>query len=162
VTAVNARRSPDQLALAALAPLALSALAGAGGGDLGGLKDRVRELARRDPLDSVLVTVLGGSYLFWLAEREVNPKARTFLDALVFISTCMSVGYSDIFAKTPSGKAIASAVMTIGPSLTASLFAPRTDTKPAPDPHLTELVALQRQVLARLDTLVEASRAPAP
>jgi hypothetical protein len=126
------------------------------------VKDHLRTLARRDPLDSALVTILGGAYLFWLAERDVNPKARTFLDALVFISTCMSVGYSDIFARTPSGKAIAAAVMTVGPSFTARLLEPRGDRPTAPDPALAELVDLHKQLLARLDTLAAVSLPGAP
>ncbi len=36
----------------------------------------------------------------------MNPKVKRFEDALVFCTTCMSVGYSDIFAKTPTGKAV--------------------------------------------------------
>ncbi len=49
---------------------------------------------------------------------------KTFGDALVFVTTNMSVGYSDIFARTEAGKYIASAVMTVGPSMLAQLFAP--------------------------------------
>ncbi len=40
-------------------------------------------------------------------------------DAMVYCSTCLSVGYGDIFAKTPMGKVLGSALMTIGPAVAA-------------------------------------------
>jgi len=83
------------------------------------LKDGFRALAAKDPLESVVTVVLGGAYLFYLAEKGKNPKVRSFYDALLFISTCLSVGYADVFATTNAGKAIASFVMTVGPSLSA-------------------------------------------
>src|SRR5262245_36393627 len=55
------------------------------------LRDRFREWATRDPIDTIVATVVGGSYLFWLAEKDTNPKCRTFWDALTFIATCLSV-----------------------------------------------------------------------
>ena len=82
------------------------------------------EAAREDPANTAFATVICASYLFFLAERGANPKVKTFGDALVFISTNMSVGYSDIFARTEAGKYIASAVMTVGPAMVAQLFAP--------------------------------------
>lgn len=124
-------------------------------------KGAVRATVTRDPMDSVIATVTGATLLFYLAERRVNPKVKTPADALVFITTCLSVGYSDIFARTAVGKSIASAVMTIGPSMTAQLFAaPARSAAPASDPALKEIADLQRQILARLDVLVAASQKP--
>lgn len=85
---------------------------------------QLRELAARDPVGSLATVVLGGAYLFWLAEREANPKCRTYLDAVLFVSTCLSVGYADVFARTQGGKAIASFVMTFGPALSARALDP--------------------------------------
>jgi len=87
-------------------------------------RDAIREAARQDPVDTAFATAFCGAYLFFLAERGKNPRVKTFGDALVFVTTNMSVGYSDIFARTEAGKYIASAVMTVGPSMLAQLFAP--------------------------------------
>src|SRR5207253_5304007 len=83
------------------------------------LKDTLRAAATKDPVDTLAALVLGGAYLFYLAEKGKNPKVKTYADALVFISTCLSVGYADIFARTETGKAIASVVMAFGPALSA-------------------------------------------
>lgn len=155
----NARRaSPDAAALAALALTVPRVLSSAGVADYGALKNGLRSLVARDPMDAALGTVMGATYLFWLAERDANPQVRSFWDALVFISTCMSVGYAQVFAVTPSGKAIASFVMTAGPALTARFFdAPRAASESgseratnAPDGD----AAWRDAVLQRLDTLV--------
>ncbi len=97
----------------------------------GTLKNGLRALAVRDPVDTLATVVLGGSYLFYLAEKGKNPKVASFYDALLFISTCLSVGYADVFAKTDAGKAIASFVMTFGPALSArALDSPAAETPP--------------------------------
>src|ERR1700760_3045415 len=83
------------------------------------LKNSLREGVARDPLDALVVTVLGGSFLFYMAEKDENPKGKTYWDALVYISTCLSVGYADIFARTKAGQAIATAIMTVGPAMAA-------------------------------------------
>ena len=44
--------------------------------------------------------------LFYAAEKDVNPKVRTIWDASIYVTTCLSVGYADIFARTPVGKLI--------------------------------------------------------
>src|SRR5262245_34276905 len=117
--------NPDAAALSALAQIARGLL-GQQGGDLGWgtMKRGVREALVRDPLDSLLATILGGSYLFYLAEKGKNDKVVTFLDALTFITTCLSVGYDDVFARTEAGKAIASFVMTFGPALSSRALDP--------------------------------------
>jgi voltage-gated potassium channel len=118
------------------------------------LKRSARDAAARDPMDAILVTVLGGAFLFFQAEKGHNPKVTSYLDALVYVSTCVSVGYSDIFARTPTGKAIASALMTFGPALAAAaLVAPAGDGAPAPatDPRLLEV---QRLMCDKLDAIL--------
>jgi hypothetical protein len=148
-----------------LGQVAAQALSGILGdpGQWSSAKDTVRDAVMRDPLDSAIATITGATALFYLAERKVNPKVKSPADALVFITTCLSVGYSDIFARTAAGKAIASAVMTVGPSITAQLFTPRErPAPPASDPGLKEVADLQRQILARLDLLVAAAQKPSP
>lgn len=138
--------SVDEAALSAMSKLALG-LCGQRGGDFsyGALKQALREAALRDPVDALLVTALGSAYLFYLAEKDTNPKVQSFWDALVFTTTALSVGYADIFARTDAGKAIASFLMTFGPSLAARAFDP-----PASEP------SPEKAVLERLDAILEA------
>ena len=67
-----------------------------------GLLSLVRDI---EP-DKFKNNVLALSYLFYQAEKGHNPKVESYYDALVYISTCMSVGYADIFAKTSAGLAL--------------------------------------------------------
>lgn len=116
-----------------------------------GLKRDFRTAATEDPIDSVLLTVLIGSHLFYQCEKGINPKVVTFNDALVFVSTSISVGYSDIFAKTEKGKLIATALQTFGPALSAQAL---------DKPHVAsnrmdeELLATQHQMLDKLDAIL--------
>src|SRR5262249_5482177 len=75
------------------------------------LKASFREAVQRDPIDARVSLVVGAAYLFYEAEKGQNPKVESYADALVFISTCLSVGYADVFARTPAGKLIATFVM---------------------------------------------------
>jgi voltage-gated potassium channel len=151
-------RDPDAAALSALGQLAQGLFAQAGGELSWPLAKRgLRETLRRDPLDSLAAVVLGGSYLFYLAEKGRNPKVESFWDALAFVTTCLSVGYDDVFARTDSGKAIASFVMTFGPALSgAALESPATEKAAAE----AEALAVQKAILARLDA-IHAALAPA-
>lgn len=107
--------------------LVLAALAAATEPDFGRdaiqqLKGGLREKYVDDPMGSTVTTVLVASWLFYRAERGSNPKVNSFYDALVYVSTNLSVGYSDIFAKTPAGKTIGSALMTFGPAMAAGFL----------------------------------------
>jgi hypothetical protein len=160
-----ANRAPDTAIVDDSTALALTiALAGAGasGGELSyaALKEELTTTIRRDPFDATVATVLGGSFLFFMAEKGNNPKVETYWDALVFVSTCLSVGYADVFARTPAGKAIASAVMTLGPAMSAALLdgpAKEQGMKNAEAP--AELVALQRVIVEKLDAILEQLKA---
>jgi voltage-gated potassium channel len=124
-----------------------------------GLKRSLRQAVSDDPIDAAVITVLGGSYLFYVAEKGQNPKVKTYFDALVFISTCLSVGYADIFARTPAGQAIASALMTFGPALTnAFLAAPSAEKQPG-DPRLLEV---QQKIAGTLEAILTEMRSAAP
>src|SRR6476620_3971190 len=107
-----------------LAAIAAATSPDMGKGALDRLKGGVRDGFAKDPMGTVLATVLGGAWLFYKAERGHNPKVKSYYDALVYVSTNLSVGYSDIFAKTPSGKAIGTALMTYGPAMAAKIFDP--------------------------------------
>ncbi len=107
--------------------LVLAALAAASEPDFGRdaiakLKAGIREKYAGDPMGSTLTTVLVASWLFYRAERGHNPRVKTFYDALIYVSTNLSVGYSDIFAKTQAGKMIGSALMTFGPAMAAKVL----------------------------------------
>ena len=117
----------DQALIATVVLALASAPRGVVPGSLSELGALAREGVDADPMRAALATVVGSTALFYQAERGVNPKVKCWQDALVFCTTCMSVGYSDIFAKTPRGKEIASFLMTFGPTLTARILdAPKT------------------------------------
>lgn len=71
-----------------------------------------------NPLDANFEFIGIASWAFYQAEKDVNPKIKTYVDALYYITTCLSVGYADIFAVTQTGRVIAALVMTVGPALT--------------------------------------------
>jgi hypothetical protein len=103
------------------------------------------------PIESLAGFLLGASAAFYLAERNVNPKVKTYVDALYYISTCLSVGYADIFAQTQTGRAVATLVMTVGPSLTGELLDP---------PHKAASASSvnQEMMIERLDAILEELR----
>ena len=134
--------------------------------DLRALKSGLRDAIARDPFDATIVTVLGGSFLFYVAEKGHNPKVTSYWDALVFISTCLSVGYADIFARTPAGKAIASAVMTFGPAMSGALLEPpaaREGPEGGANAQKSEaspqLLEVQRAIVDKLDAILGELRA---
>jgi hypothetical protein len=107
--------------------LALGVLLGVGSGKppeewLQSAHGFAREKQAEDPMNAIALTVLAGAAAFYAVEREHNPKVNSIYDALVYVSTNLSVGYSDIFAKTEAGKAIGSALMTYGPAMAARVF----------------------------------------
>lgn len=138
--------------------------------DLSGLfstaKTELRGAIAKDPLDALIVTCLGGAWLFYVAEKDVNPKIKTFWDSLVFVTTSLSVGYANSFAETPAGKAIASVLMTIGPAMAAkALEAPQAvaDAEKAATAALLEKDTLAKIALTeRIDALVSRLEALAP
>jgi len=120
----------------------------------------LRKAAVSDPMGALTTTIATAAAIFYAAEKGKNPKVLSFHDALVFVSTNCSVGYSDIFAKTKLGKLVASFVMTVGPSLTArALDAPEPREK---GHELEELLASQRALTASVDALVRALAAKEP
>jgi len=117
----------------------------------GDLETELVERLTAYPMESTLGFLLSASAAFYLAERDVNPKVKTFVDALYYISTCLSVGYADIFAQTQAGRAVATLAMTIGPALTNEIF---------DRPHKAEdaSAANQKLIVERLDAILEELR----
>jgi hypothetical protein len=76
------------------------------------------DLVEHNPLDAAVTFLAASSYAFYVAEKDVNPRIKTYIDSFYYISTCASVGYADIFAATQVGRAIAGLVMIVGPALT--------------------------------------------
>ncbi|WP_433927252.1 hypothetical protein AB3662_29560 [Sorangium cellulosum] len=140
----------------AVALLAVGLAAG-GAGELSfaEVKQRFRSAMTRDPLDSLAAMVLGCSYLFYQAEHAENPRCARFVDALLFISTCLSGGYTDLFARTAAGKTIASFAMAFGPTLVGSAL-----SAPGGAPASQGPEEQNRAILERLDGILEALRAP--
>jgi hypothetical protein len=107
--------------------LALGVLLGVGSGKppeewLSSAHQYARQKQAEDPMNTAVFTVLAGAAAFYAAEREHNPKVNSFYDALVYVATSISVGYSDIFAQTSAGKAIGATIMTYGPALATRVF----------------------------------------
>jgi voltage-gated potassium channel len=157
--------SSDSTALA----LVLSLAGGGGGGELSyaSLKGELKRAIANDPFDATIATVLGGAFLFYVAEKGHNPKVETYWDALVFISTCLSVGYADVFARTPAGKVIAAAIMTFGPAMSGAILdgpsASRGEEERVEKVQsaevTSELLQVQRTIVEKLDAILEVLRA---
>ena len=135
--------------------MVLAALAAAAEPDFGKeavqkIKNGLRDGYTKDPMGTTATTVLVASWLFYKAEKGHNPKVTSFYDALVYVSTNLSVGYCDIFAKTPAGKTIGSLLMTAGPAM-----ATRFLDEPTSGPGLSN-EATNRAIVERLDKILEA------
>ena len=106
------------------------------------------------PAKTTLQVVTTSTLLFYAAERGHNPKVNSVWDALVYCTTCLSVGYGDIFAMTPIGKIIGSTLMTMGPALSgAALDGP-------PEQKVDDRV--EKEVLATLQEILKRMPAPPP
>ena len=95
-------------------------------------------------------TVVGlSTVLFYLFEKNRNPKVNDVWDAMVYCSTCLSVGYGDIFAKTPLGKILGSTLMTMGPAMASKTLEGEAETKR--DAVQEEVLTTLRQILAKIE-----------
>jgi voltage-gated potassium channel len=114
----------NERALITLGLLCACTLPGGPGNAMTRWHEKMRDYQAREPANAILLTVLGTAAAFYVAERGRNPKVGSFYDALVYAATNLSVGYSDIFAKTPGGKAIGALLMTYGPALATRALDP--------------------------------------
>ncbi|MBA3540459.1 MAG: hypothetical protein H0T79_12685 [Deltaproteobacteria bacterium] len=151
----NVHSSPGPMAgdLTALMPLALAFLS-LDRDDASGyasLKSDLRRWAKEDPIDALFATVVGGGLAFYLAEHERNPACANPWDAILYMSTCLSVGYDNLFPVTSTGHALAALVQAFGPALSERAFdEPAAVVKAAAD----EAAAVNRAILARLEDIV--------
>ena len=75
-------------------------------------------LAQKPATRAAQIVAASGA-IFYALERDHNPRVNELADAFVYCSTCLSVGYANIFAVTPGGKLLGSFLMTVGPALAA-------------------------------------------
>jgi hypothetical protein len=138
--------------------LALAVLAAASEPDFGAakiaqLKESIRDRYVSDPMGTTATTLLAAAYLFYRAEHETNPKVDSYYAALEYIASSLSVGYTDIYPKTPLGKSIASMMMTMGPGMVGGLFdggnASRTEAATT-ERHQAAVVERLDRILAAL------------
>ena len=106
-----------------------------------------------EPFSKLIGMVLTGAALFYKAEVDHNPKVKSYADALVYVSTCASVGYGDIFAVTPAGKLIGSAVMTVGPAMANAAF---LGGRLAREHEREEAEETQKKILSALEKILAA------
>jgi hypothetical protein len=147
--------------LVGLLPIALGLLA-AEDGQYASLKADLRRWAKDDPIDALVATVVGGGIAFYLAERDTNPGCATPWDGILYIATCLSVGYDNLFPTTPTGHMLASLVQTFGPALSGMAFdAPAAEARAEAEAaraearaQAEEAAAVNRAILARLDDIV--------
>jgi len=115
---------------------------------------------RDNPCRNTLAVAAASSLVFFAAERGRNPKVNDIYDALVYCTTCLSVGYADIFAKTPIGKVLGSVLMTLGPALSNSaLDGPGAHRH---DQTQEEMLATLKQILAKLQAPTDPAGPPSP
>ena len=110
------------------------------------IEERAAKLTE-NPCQSTVAMVTGAAVLFYIAERGRNPKVNDIYDALVYCTTNISVGYSDIFARTPMGKLVGSALMTFGPAMSGRTL----DGPKKPDETQQQMLATLRDIAAKLD-----------
>jgi hypothetical protein len=102
------------------------------------------------PCRNTAALVAAGALLFYAAEKNRNPKVNDVWDAAIYTSTCLSVGYGDIFARTPIGKIIGTTLMTIGPAMASrTLDGPRAED------------STQQQILHTLQQILDRLQVPA-
>ena len=98
-----------------------------------------------NPFESLCLLVGAGAAVFYWAEAESNEKVNDYWDALQYVSTCLSVGYANIFPVTPVGKIVGALVMLVGPALSSRAL----DTADA-----ESATASQQALLAKLDEVI--------
>lgn len=145
----------NERALITLGLLLAGTARGGPGKALTQLHEKVREYQAREPANAIVLTVLGTAAAFYVAERGRNPKVTSFYDALVYAATNLSVGYSDIFAKTPGGKAIGALLMTYGPALATRALDPPGAPAPMTATPMTAAPVTEAPAAGVSDTAVD-------
>jgi hypothetical protein len=115
--------------------------------------DQLAAKLTENPCGKAAALVGVGSVLFYAAERGRNPKVNDIFDAMIYTSTCLSVGYGDIFAKTPVGKLLGTALMTLGPAVAAQTLDGSANERRD---------ALQAETLETLKRILKRMEKPSP
>lgn len=98
------------------------------------------------PAEELATFTAWATAIFYLAESDHNPQIRTYFDAYHYVATSLSVGYANVFPVTQIGKAVAAAVMMVGPALSArALDGPREES-----PNHDALIAKLDEILVEL------------
>lgn len=98
------------------------------------------------PARNTLTVVAASALLFYQFERHANPKVNDLTDALLYCSTCLSVGYADIHPVTKAGKLLGTLLMTYGPSLAAKAIDGEQGDERA------EILSTLRSIAGKLET----------
>jgi hypothetical protein len=93
------------------------------------------------------------SALFYIAERDHNPRVTSIHDALLYCSTCLSVGYAEVHPRTPVGKLIGSLLMMIGPSLSTQSLNSSADAQDAATQQT--LIGTQQRIADTLEQILK-------
>jgi hypothetical protein len=102
---------------------------------------------REDPARNTLILVGLATLLFYKAEKGSNARVNDVWDSLIYVTTNLSVGYSDIFARTTLGKIVGSVLMTFGPSLAANIMSGQS-------PRAADGESVQGQILETLEKIL--------
>ncbi|WP_394848401.1 potassium channel family protein [Pendulispora brunnea] len=98
------------------------------------------------PAEELATFTAWATAIFYLAESDHNPQIRTYFDAYHYVATSLSVGYANVFPVTQVGKAVAAAVMMVGPSLSArALDGPKAENNDALIAKLDEILVELRK-----------------
>jgi len=101
------------------------------------------------PCKNTAAVVGLSAVLFYALEKGRNPKVNDVWDAMVYCSTCLSVGYGDIFARTPLGKILGSTLMTMGPAMASKTLDAEADRRR--DDVQEQTLDTLRKILAKLE-----------
>ncbi len=100
-----------------------------------------------EPAKKTGIVVMASGVLFLHFEKGVNPNVKDITDAMLYTSTCLSVGYADIHPVTKAGKLLGTVLMTYGPALAAKTL----DSAQGEKPLQTEILATLKNILAQLE-----------
>jgi hypothetical protein len=119
--------------------------------------DRIDELSAKlaqRPAQNTLMILGASALLFYIVERQENPKVDTIYDALEYCSSSLSVGYTNIYPQTPIGKMVATLLMTYGPALSGAMI-------DGPRKSRADEDVMEQKILSTLEEiLVELRRRP--
>src|SRR3954466_3059021 len=105
-----------------------------------------------NPSRNTVSMVAAASLLFYLSERGRNPKVNDIYDAMGYCSTSRSVGYSDIFARTPLGKVVGRVLMTLGPAMSGRVLEGSKAQQQKPQETSDQILVTLKEILAKLPT----------